>query len=132
MICLDTSAIIDILMNKPRIVDFLNAHKDKVLCTTRINLFEVLVGIFLRKGPDKQKVAEAIRGIMGKIKIAELHEIGSIKAAEIKTNLIKEGREIETTDCLIAGIMISEGIKKILTSDNAHFERIKEIESVAY
>ena len=53
-------------------------------------------------------------------------------AAEIYDNLESQGQRIDDNDILIAGIMLSNGIKKIITKNVNHFERIKDIEIIQY
>ena len=49
------------------------------------------------------------------------------KAAEIYANLRKTGKPIGHTDCLIAGIALSNGLQ-LATNNTAHFSRIKSLE----
>jgi predicted nucleic acid-binding protein len=53
-------------------------------------------------------------------------------AAEIYDNLEAQGQRIDDNDILIAGIMLSNGIKKIITKNVNHFERIKDIKILQY
>lgn len=131
MKCLDSSAIIDILRNKKEVIEKIENAKDSI-ATTRINIFEVLFGIFVKKGVNYQKFSEAIRPLIDKIDILELDEHSSIQAAKIKSELILKGRGIETTDCLIAGIMLANGCNTIITKNIDHFERIKELKIESY
>ena len=54
------------------------------------------------------------------------------KAAEIYDNLESKGKMIDDNDILIAGIMLSNGILKIITKNVKHFEIIKGIEIIQY
>ena len=54
------------------------------------------------------------------------------KAAEIYDSLDSKGLRIDDNDVLICGIMLTNGIKKILTKNVKHFEKIKEIEILKY
>ena len=132
MKCLDTSAIIDLLRSRKEAVEKIkNAEQDSI-ATTRINIFEVLFGIFVKKGADYQKFSETIKPLIDKITILELDELSSIQAAKIKSGLILKGKEIENTDCLIAGIMLANGCNTIITKNIAHFNRIKNIKVEGY
>jgi len=53
-------------------------------------------------------------------------------AAKIYDNLESQGQRIDDNDILITGIMLSNGIKKIITKNVNHFERIKDIEIIQY
>ncbi|MFX1256647.1 MAG: type II toxin-antitoxin system VapC family toxin [Promethearchaeota archaeon] len=54
------------------------------------------------------------------------------KAAEIYDKLASKGEIIDDNDILIAGIMVINGIKKIITKNVKHFERIEGIEIIEY
>ncbi|MBI2576817.1 type II toxin-antitoxin system VapC family toxin [Candidatus Woesearchaeota archaeon] len=132
MICLDTSFIVELLRNRDAALKKLIELEEEFLVATRITVFEILFGIFLRGGFEKQKFSEAAAKILSNLMILELDELSSIRAAEIKSALVKTGGDLETTDCLIAGIMLAQNCKRIITKDKSHFERIKEIECVSY
>ena len=51
---------------------------------------------------------------------------------EIYDNLESQVQKIDANDILIASIMLSNGIKNIITQNVNHFERIKEIEIIQY
>jgi tRNA(fMet)-specific endonuclease VapC len=54
------------------------------------------------------------------------------KSAEIYDKLESKGQIIDDNDILIIGIMLSNGIKKIITKNIKHFELIEEIELINY
>jgi len=54
------------------------------------------------------------------------------KAAEVYDNLESKGYKIDDNDILIVGIMLSNGITKILTRNVKHFENIEGIEILQY
>ena len=51
---------------------------------------------------------------------------------EIYDNLESQVQKIDDNDILIASIILSNGIKKIITKNVNHLERIKEIEIIQY
>ena len=132
MKCLDSSMIIDLLKDNKEAIEKLESISNDTLCTTRLNIFEVLFGAFIKKGIDHQKFSEKVRSFIDKIAILELDELGSIKAAKIKSNLVLNGKVIEDTDCLIAGIMLSKGYNTVITRNKNHFNRIEGINVEEY
>jgi tRNA(fMet)-specific endonuclease VapC len=54
------------------------------------------------------------------------------KAAEVYDNLEAKDQKIDDNDILIVGIMLSNGITKIITRNVKHFEKIEEIEIIHY
>ncbi len=132
MICLDTSLLIDLLNRKETAIKALTSLKETPICTTRINIFEVMIGIFLWEGKQRQQFLEEIRPLLQSMTLLDLDEFASIEAAKIKADLMKKGRPVEVTDCLIAGCMLAHGCTSILTADKEHYERIPEISIISY
>ncbi|MFX1525581.1 MAG: type II toxin-antitoxin system VapC family toxin, partial [Promethearchaeota archaeon] len=56
----------------------------------------------------------------------------AIKAAEIYESLEANGQLIDDNDILTIGIMVSNGISKIITKNVKHFEKIEQIEIINY
>ena len=54
------------------------------------------------------------------------------KSSQIFWKLRKDGTAIGRFDSIIAGILLSNGVKKILTRNVKHFEKIKELEIIDY
>lgn len=54
------------------------------------------------------------------------------QAAEIYDILESKGNLIDDNDILIAGIMLSNGITKIITRNVTHFEKVEPIEIIEY
>ncbi len=130
MICLDTSVLIDLLKNNKEAVEKIKGLGSNEIIATRINIFEILLGVFCRGAP--QKFSEDVRSLTSSIKILELDEVSCIQSARIKSGLVQKGREIETTDCLIAGIMLANGCNTIITKNKEHFSRIEGIKIESY
>ncbi len=132
MICLDTSAIIDLLRNKPGVIEKIKGISQNTLATTRINIFEILFGIFIKNEEEKQKFSQNIQLLIDNINILEFNELACIQSAKIKSDLISQGKEIESTDCLIAGTMLANNCNTIVTKNKKHFDRIKGINVKGY
>ncbi len=127
----DTSFLIDLLRNRIKKEKITIINTD-VIVTTRINLYEVLLGVY-RLDPEKRpKKLDDAKSLFNSLKILELDEKSCIKSAEIRSDLIKEGRDINDLDCLIAGISIENGISTILTKNKKHFERVPGINIEEY
>jgi predicted nucleic acid-binding protein len=54
------------------------------------------------------------------------------KTAKIYDVLESQGKTIDDNDILIAGIMLANGIKKLITKNVRYFERIVDIELITY
>lgn len=131
MICLDTSVIVDFLRNNSDAIEALNEINGEQLATTTINIYEIVLGI-LRKKTNYNKEFASLMKLAGNLSILELNYDSSFKAAEIGSDLIKRGMEIQSNDCLIAGVMLSNDCNRIITRDKEHFQRIKGIRVEGY
>ena len=128
---LDTTILIDFLRGKDKAVNFIN-HLDKdLIFTTEINVFELITGIYASKQDIKTHL-EKVVSMLSNFIILPLDRKSTFKAAEIAGNLIKKGEKIQETDCLIAGICLSNGILDIATENGKHFSKIKDIRVRSY
>jgi len=129
MICLDSDCIIDFLRGKKEAVLAVSKYKD-YLSTTEINLFEVLVGINIKKIiNEKEEIAAKL--FFDSIRILPALTFGEY-ASKIFAQLVKDGKMMDQNDCLIAGIMLSNGCDQIMTRNDKHFSNIKEINAINY
>ncbi len=124
---LDSTALIDYLRGKENAVKAVNSANNKAITT--VNIFEISLGHHLRNNKNEEI---RFNEFINSIKELELDRKSAIRSAEISARLIKEGKRIEETDCLIAGIALSNGVSTILTDNKSHFERIKGIKVVTY
>jgi len=130
MKCLDSSFIIDFLRNKSIAVKKAESIQNEKLVTTRINFFEVMQGE-LRRHPVYDEHVSKAREFFERVEVLELNELNSFKASQISAKLIANGTSINTQDCLIAGIILMQGCKSIITND-ADFKKIKELDVETY
>ncbi|MBI4918417.1 type II toxin-antitoxin system VapC family toxin [archaeon] len=128
---LDTTILIDFLRNKNAAVQFFEKNRTKLLFTTEINIFELVVGIYAHN-KDIDKHLEKVFLLADRLTILHLNRNGTLKAGEIAGKLISKGEKIENSDYLIAGISLSHGVNTIVTENKKHYERIPEIKLVTY
>lgn len=127
----DTTLLIDFLRGKKEAVAALEKMAVSVLYTTEVNVFELVTGVHIGKKNVKSHL-EKVHALIAKMIVLPLDRKASMKAAEIAGKLIKEGKQIEETDCLIAGIALANGISKILTENKKHYERIPGLHVISY
>ena len=137
MILVDSTFLIDSLRKLPNVREFLIKNPTEILFTTEINIFELYLGLYsskvLEQDPDqfemrKQRLEELIL----KFQVLTFRRGEALTAARILGKLYRTGKPIEFRYGLIAGIAISNGIKKVLTRNIEHFNRIEEIEVLSY
>lgn len=126
----DSTVLIDFLRGEEKALKVINSEF-KPLYTTEINVFELITGVYARKENIKEHLIRLFSMLSG-ITILSLDRKASLKAGEIAGNLRKEGKMIEGTDSLIAGIALVNGVNEIITANKKHFERIKELKIIDY
>ncbi|MHA1671711.1 MAG: type II toxin-antitoxin system VapC family toxin [Promethearchaeota archaeon] len=135
MIILDTSACIDYLKGNNEIKKSVLKQEDLIHITS-ITVYEINIGLERTKRKISNKRYNELYKIWTEfISCMEVFPLGykeAEMAAEIYDNLESQGQRIDDNDILIAGIMLSNGIKKIITKNVNHFERIKGIEIIEY
>ena len=135
MIMLDTTACIDFLNGEQNLKQIIE-NSDKMLDITTISVYEIGIGLERtrrKKSEDRyitlyKKWIEFLSGL--KILTLDLKE--AERAAQIYDKLDTIGEIIDDNDILIAGIMLSNRIKKIITRNARHFEKIEGIEVINY
>lgn len=135
MIILDTSACIDYLNGNKQLKKLIT-DQETLIYITSITVYEINIGL----ERTKRKISEKRYKQLNKtwlelISGMEIFSLGfkeAEKAAKICDLLEMKGLRIDDNDILIAGIMLTNGIKKIITKNVKHFERIDEIEILSY
>ncbi len=131
MIGIDSNVLIDVLRNKSSISKLKDLPPEE-MCTSEIVVYEIFYGIFASRefGEQQAKQFEAILDVF--THIFPIERKASVKAAMIAGKLSKSGNTIQHTDALIAGSMLANGCSRFLTRNVKDFERIKELDVVAY
>ena len=120
-ICLDTTVLVDFLRNKKETVDWIENHKQLVLATTTISLFELYHGAYL-----KNQQIHAVQQLAQRLLILTLSVESSRHAGEQLATLQKNGQEVEFRDVLIGSIAVAEGFA-VKTNNQKHFARMKDV-----
>ena len=133
MIGLDTTAIIDIFKKeqsiKNLIINLIEDNEDIV--SSIINYQEIMFGLDFNN--EKHKLEEEFYDkFFDSIVLLSFSKDSSKKESEIFWNLKKSGKSIGKIDSIISGILLSNGVNKIITKNKKHFENIKELEVLSY
>lgn len=131
MYFLDTSFLIDIIRGKVEAVKLLKKlDPNNPLITSAINVHEFLVGAHGSQNTEGELSAR--KKVLNKLFIVPFDEMSAEKSAEIEARLRTMGDLIGTADILIAGVMITNGISKIVTNNKKHFSRVEGLEVISY
>ncbi len=131
MFLLDTTFLIDLSRGAKDPVEFLERHSFDKFCTTEVNIFEFVTGFFA-VGKTETEARTRLSTFINRLIVFPLDRIGALSAGKINAELLKKGQRIEESDCMIAGIALSNGVTKIVTNNKDHFMRISGIAVVTY
>lgn len=139
MIIIDTDVAIGVLHGKINIEQFskLLSSSDQ-LAISSLSIYEIFFGYNMWKYSKKAKKSsksldKELRSI-DKL-ISQLIEIkfdgrAAFKSSEIYHKLSSKGQKIEIFDCMIAGSMIVNGVRKIITNNVKHYSKILDLEVI--
>lgn len=122
----DTDILSEFLRGTPKVVE----NAEKYLQTydainfSIITFYEILNGLLYK---DAKKQLKKFNDFADLNKILPLTISATKQAAEIFADLKKKGQPIGHTDCLIAGIALTNGLQ-LVTNNTDHFKRVTDLE----
>ncbi len=132
MIFLDTNVAIQILNGNRSLESLIDKLNIDQFGITTPSIFELYHGIyklkFLKKKISNIKYKELsgdLKNFINQLNIYSLNADAANIGAKIHMQLKGVGQEIDIFDCLIAAIIITNGFKEIITSNQKHFQRIE-------
>ncbi len=130
-ICLDTTALIDVLRDDPVAVGRVQRLMDEGwdLQTTSINAFELYLGAFLT---GLAKRIPQVEEILVELKILNFSSREAKESGRLLAELQRRGEGVEIRDALIAGTMLSNACLTVLTRNLEHFKRFKQLRILTY
>jgi len=128
LIFLDTNIISYYLKSDENIIDKVmeNIDNDDILCTTLLNVYEILKGFKWKNNKQKEK---RFNIFLNELDIYSINENVIKIATELYATLRKKGITIEDIDIFIAAIVIAnDGV--LVTNNTKHFGNIKQLKVV--
>jgi tRNA(fMet)-specific endonuclease VapC len=132
MICLDSSFIIDFLNKDTKARVIYEKYSNEEFFISEITIFEVATGFLYSEYKHKKSNFDIFIDFISNFQILSTLNLHSFEAARISASLIYKGKRIDDNDCIIAGTMIANNVKKIITKNKKHFSKIKGIEVLSY
>ncbi len=129
---LDTTFLIDLLKNNPQAKELAIKIAHEYLCTTPINVYELLLGFYSSKPEDLKRLIERSHILLDRLNLLPLTNEAIERSAEIGGFLNRKGWKIDHTDCLIAGALLANGCTTLVTRNADHFKRIPGIKVKTY
>jgi len=130
MIALDTDAIIDIFKNKQEVINLIKSLNED-LCSSIINYQEIMFGLDLENIKyvmEEDFYDDFFEGIF----LFSMNKSSCKQSSRINWELVRKGKIIGEFDCMIAGILLANGVDKIITKNIKHFENIKGLKAIGY
>jgi tRNA(fMet)-specific endonuclease VapC len=135
MIILDSTTCIDYLQGDKNLKILMDKQID-IFGITTISIYEINIGLEITKRKrSKARYEELIKNwnkLLSVVQVFPLTIKEAKKSSKIYDQLSSKGQLIEDNDILIAGIMLSNGINKLITRNKRHFAWIKELEIITY
>jgi predicted nucleic acid-binding protein len=130
MIGLDTETIMQYYRNDAELLKLIESI-DGDFCTTILNYQEIIFGI----DPKNEKYNREryfFNNFFENIIKFSFNINSCIKANDIFWELKKSGKQTGKFDCMIAGILLTNGVDRIITRNVKHFENIPGLKVIAY
>ena len=129
-VLIDTSIFVDCLRSNP--IESSKLFLETIEGTSNgftssIVVAELSVGAYL--SPRKNALENTLK-LISTTSIINLDKEIALLGGKIYSDLVKQGKEIELNDCLIAATALFSGIKEVVTKNVDHFERIKQLKVV--
>ncbi len=124
----DTDILSEFLRGTPKVVENAKSYLASydAINFSIISYYEILNGLLYKDAKNQLKKFKEFAELS---KIIPLTISATRQAAEISARLKREGQPIGHTDCLIAGIALTNGLQ-LVTNNTNHFKRIKGLELI--
>ncbi|MAE12968.1 VapC toxin family PIN domain ribonuclease [Candidatus Woesearchaeota archaeon] len=125
---IDTSFLIDLLKGKDQKVLKKAEELDRKLImkgVSSVSVMELWRGALRSLSQDKERAK--VDALLRSVIVFSFTEESGKKAAEIETELLKEGKMIDLEDIMIAATALTKN-QSVLTKNRKHFERVHELE----
>ena len=131
MVVVDSTFLIHFLRNDTRATTKATNFSEQIF-TTRINVFEILIGVYNKKSEQRERALTAFYALLDSITVLELDARSANEAARLSAELNKIGETVEKADMLIAAIALSNEEHTIITANAKDFLKIPGIKVESY
>ena len=134
MICLDSSFVIDFLNEDQNALTIYDKYSKEKMFIAEITIFEVSKGLLysMQKRKSAEKQFDKFFEFTTTVEILPLMNLFAMEAAKISASLLLKGKQIDDNDVLISGMMVANGVTKIITKNVKHFSMINGLEVISY
>ncbi len=125
MYLLDTNTVSDYLKGNPGVLKNLKRHHHSLVAISSITKYELFYGL-LKNPQAHQKYGEQLRLLFKQAQNMVFDEESALLAAEIKQELIQQGKSIGDCDTMIAAIGLQHNAV-VVTNNVKHFQRVRNL-----
>ncbi|MHA3964473.1 MAG: type II toxin-antitoxin system VapC family toxin [Candidatus Thorarchaeota archaeon SMTZ1-45] len=132
---MDTTFLVDLLRKNEVALNWLAKSKEQALYTSEINVFELYTGLYRISKKSKRKLkkrTEELEQVLARIEVISFEREAAIHSAKILAELMNQGEPVGSRDVMIAGVALTKGVRKLLTRNIKHFERIEGLSIESY
>ncbi len=130
MIGLDSTVIIDLFRGNEQAKEVI-AKSREPLASTIINYQELMFGLDLDNNRHMEEL-EYYDALFENIFLMDMTRESAKKAARVMKGLQGAGTAAGRFDSMIAGILMENGVNKIVTRNVKHFSKIKGLDVITY
>lgn len=125
MYLLDTNTVSDYLKGNPAVLYNLKRHHRSLVAISSVTKYELFYGL-LKNPQAHKKYGKQLRILFKQAQTLVFDEESALLAAEIKHDLILQGKPIGDCDTMIAAIGLQH--KAIVVTNNLkHFQRVRDL-----
>ncbi len=125
MYLLDTNTVSDYLKGNPGVLKNLKRHHHSLVAISSITKYELFYGL-LKNPQAHQKYGEQLRILFKQAQNMIFDEESALLAAEIKQELIQQGKSIGDWDTMIAALGLQHNAV-VVTNNVKHFQRVRNL-----
>lgn len=118
---LDTDTCIDVLRQKPGMVNRLEQISPADCAVSMVTVYELLCGVGKAQHPDKERAK--VERFVSAITLLPFDRSAAESSAQIRTDLEQRGIPIGPYDLLIAGQALANGLT-LITNNVKEFQRV--------
>ncbi|MBS3075495.1 type II toxin-antitoxin system VapC family toxin [Candidatus Pacearchaeota archaeon] len=130
MIGFDTTTLIDFFRKNKELKELLDSI-DEDFCTTLINYQEIIFGIDISDYAYLEEF-NFYQSLFNNLILIIPDKNSCDKSSDIFWHLKKNNKLIDKFDIMVAGVLLSNGITKIITKNKKHYENIPGLKVISY
>ena len=125
MYLLDTNTVSDYLKGNSGVLKNLKRYHHSLIAISSITKYELFYGL-LKNPQAHQKYGQQLRLLFKQAQNMVFDEESALLAAEIKQDLIQQGKSIGDCDTMIAAVGLQHNAI-VVTNNVKHFQRVKNL-----